>query len=117
MVFSDILFGRIYEQFSNDPLAQGTFLECLEPYMLQDKLSSVTPNVMHDFVDHYTAHAMLTNLEQCIVHMDIASLDIHQVSGWELILDLVWDSMLNVDSHYCDTDTNLSIYPYYQYTV
>ena len=79
LCFSDILFGRIYEQFSHDPLAQGTFLECLEPYMLSDRLSSITPDVMQDFVEHFTAHGMLASLEQCIIHMDIASLDIHQV--------------------------------------
>jgi hypothetical protein len=50
-------------------------------------LAPVSPNVMHDFVDHYTAHGLLGRLEQCIVCMDIASLDIHQVSvegGWRV---------------------------------
>ena len=79
--FSDILFGRIYEQFCHDPLAKGTFLECLEPYIVQDRLCSMLPAVMQDLVDHYKAHGMLDNVEACIVHMDIASLDIHQVSS------------------------------------
>ena len=40
---------------------------------------SITPGVMKDFVDHYQEKGMVQNVEACIVHMDIASLDIHQV--------------------------------------
>ncbi len=79
---SDMLFGPIYERFSSDAIATGTFLECLEPYILNDRLSSITPVVMKAFVDHYQQKGMVQNVEACIVHMDIASLDIHQVSGW-----------------------------------
>ena len=77
---SDILFERIYERFSYDPVARGTFLECLEPYILADRLTAITPSVMKDFVDHYADNAMLQQVEACIVHLDIASLDIHQVT-------------------------------------
>ncbi|XP_074642624.1 vacuolar protein sorting-associated protein 8 homolog [Tubulanus polymorphus] len=74
-----VLFGRIYERFSMDQLAKGVFLECLEPFILNDKLISITPSVMKDFINHYEAKGMLQNVEACIVHLDIASLDIHQV--------------------------------------
>ena len=77
--FRDILFDRIYERFNSDVLARGVFLECLEPYILLDKLVSITPVVMKDFVDHYENKGMLQNVEACIVHLHIASLDIHQV--------------------------------------
>lgn len=60
-------------------MARGTFLECLEPYILSDRLSSITPSVMKDLVDHYQQNGLLQNVEACIVHMDIATLDIHQV--------------------------------------
>ena len=79
--FRDILFGTIFDKFSQDSIAKGVFLECLEPYILNDKLNSVTPIVMQDFVEHYKNREMVENVEGCIVHMDIASLDIHQVSG------------------------------------
>ena len=78
--FRDILFGTIFDKFSQDSIAKGVFLECLEPYILNDKLNSVTPIVMQDFVEHYKNREMVENVEGCIVHMDIASLDIHQVS-------------------------------------
>ncbi|KAJ8019457.1 Vacuolar protein sorting-associated protein 8-like [Holothuria leucospilota] len=75
----DMLFGAIYDQFSRDTIARGVFLECLEPYILNDKLTSIPPHVMKDFVEHYRDKEMVPNVEACIVHMDIASLDIHQV--------------------------------------
>ncbi|KAL3853951.1 hypothetical protein ACJMK2_013245 [Sinanodonta woodiana] len=75
----DILFGRIYDRFSMDVIAKGTFLECLEPYILNDKLSSIPPSVMKDFLSLYEGKGMLENVEACIVHMDVTSLDIHQV--------------------------------------
>ena len=77
--FRDILFEKIYDRFSYDPVGRGTFLECLEPYILNDALTSVTPSVMKDFVDHYAEKGMLQEVEACIVHLEIASLDIHQV--------------------------------------
>ncbi|KAK6181620.1 hypothetical protein SNE40_009442 [Patella caerulea] len=76
---TDVLFGRIYEKFGEDIIAQGTFLECLEPYILSDKLTAIPPAVMKDFVTHYESKSMLDSVEACIVHLDIASLDIHQV--------------------------------------
>lgn len=76
---TDFLFGKIYDRFSEDPIAKGTYLECLEPYILNDMLTYITPSVMKDFVQHYEQKAMLSSVESCIIHMDIASLDIHQV--------------------------------------
>lgn len=81
--FRDVLFGSIYEQFRHDIIAKGVYLQCLEPYILNDRLTSVTPEVMKDFIEHYRQKELISNVEACIVHMDIASLDIHQVSWRE----------------------------------
>ncbi|XP_035826479.1 vacuolar protein sorting-associated protein 8 homolog isoform X2 [Aplysia californica] len=75
----ELLFDRIYERFAADVIAKGTFLECLEPYMQTDKLTAIPPAVMKDFVDHYEMRGLLDSVESCIVHLDIQSLDIHQV--------------------------------------
>ncbi|KAL8564238.1 hypothetical protein ACOMHN_050849 [Nucella lapillus] len=76
---TDVLFGRIYERFAVDIIAKGTFLECLEPYIQCDRLTAIPPAVMKDFVAHYESRGMLDSVESCIVHLDITSLDIHQV--------------------------------------
>ncbi|PVD38848.1 hypothetical protein C0Q70_01472 [Pomacea canaliculata] len=84
----DILFGRIYDRFAADVIAKGTFLECLEPYIQSDRLTAIPPGVMKDFVDHYEMRGMLDSVESCIVHLDIGSLDIHQV------VNLCWSHCL-----------------------
>jgi len=75
----DLLFGNIYEKFAADVIAKGTFLECLEPYMEADRLCSLPPAVMKDFVEHYEMRGLMDSVETCIVHLDILSLDINQV--------------------------------------
>ncbi|XP_014767622.1 vacuolar protein sorting-associated protein 8 homolog isoform X2 [Octopus bimaculoides] len=75
----DILFGRIYDRFGMDVIAKDTFLECLEPYILDDKLSSIPPTVMKDFVEHYEGKGMLESVEACIVHLEVTTLDIHHI--------------------------------------
>ncbi|XP_013387109.1 vacuolar protein sorting-associated protein 8 homolog isoform X2 [Lingula anatina] len=76
---TEVLFSAIYDQFSLDPTARGVFLECLEPYILSDQLTHITPVVMKAFIDHYQSRGMLQSVEACIVHMDVGSLDIHQI--------------------------------------
>lgn len=73
------MFGSAYDRFHGSAAARSVFLESLEPYILNNVLTSVTPNIMQDFVNHYQSKGLLQNVEACIVHMDIASLDIHQV--------------------------------------
>ena len=92
---TDFLFGCLYEYFSADSVAKATYLECLEPYILNDTLTSVTPGVMKDFVEHYESRGSLAAVEACITHMDIASLDIHQVP---YIVTVVAFLMLNQTS-------------------
>ncbi|KAK2188197.1 hypothetical protein NP493_140g01014 [Ridgeia piscesae] len=75
----DMLFGWIYDKFCSDAIARVTFLESLEPYILSDQLTYIAPSVMKDFVEHHQQRELLQTVEQCIVHLDITSLDIHQV--------------------------------------
>lgn len=64
---------------SENSVAKGIFLECLEPYILSDKLMGITAQVMKDLLLHFQDKNRLENMEACIVHMDITSLDIQQV--------------------------------------
>uniref|UniRef100_A0A8C5TSH0 VPS8 subunit of CORVET complex n=1 Tax=Malurus cyaneus samueli TaxID=2593467 RepID=A0A8C5TSH0_9PASS len=91
----DLLFNQIYDKMSENSVAKGIFLECLEPYILSDKLMGITAQVMKDLLLHFQDKNRLENLEACIVHMDITSLDIQQVVllCWE---NRLYDAMIYV---------------------
>ncbi|KAG0474550.1 hypothetical protein HPP92_014236 [Vanilla planifolia] len=57
----------------------GTFLEILEPYILRDMLGCIPPEIMQALVEHYSSKGWLERVEQCILHIDISSVDFNQV--------------------------------------
>ena len=75
----DVLFGRLYERFREDVIAHGAFLECLEPFILDNQLKTISPQIIKDLTSHFQSRGMLARVEACIVHLDIISLDIHEV--------------------------------------
>ncbi|KAL8251050.1 hypothetical protein R6Q59_034743 [Mikania micrantha] len=75
---TDILFDEILSRFESVQQKE-TFLELLEPYILKDMLGSLPPEIMHALVEHYSAKGWLQRVEQCVLHMDISSLDFNQV--------------------------------------
>ncbi|KAG9149694.1 hypothetical protein Leryth_012420 [Lithospermum erythrorhizon] len=75
---TDILFDEIYSRFGKIK-HQETFLELLEPYILKDMLGSLPPEIMQALVEHYSRRGWLQRVEQCVLHMDILSLDFNQV--------------------------------------
>ncbi|MGH0136272.1 UNVERIFIED_CONTAM: hypothetical protein FKN15_064524 [Acipenser sinensis] len=76
---TDLLFNQIYSKLGENSVAKGVFLECLEPYILSDRLTGLTPHVMKDLLVHFQDNGMMDSIEACIVHLDITSLDIQQV--------------------------------------
>uniref|UniRef100_A0A8C5YI08 Vacuolar protein sorting-associated protein 8 homolog n=1 Tax=Microcebus murinus TaxID=30608 RepID=A0A8C5YI08_MICMU len=93
--YRDLLFSQIYDKLSENSVAKGVFLECLEPYILSDKLVGITPQVMKDLIVHFQDKKLMENVEALIVHMDITSLDIQQVvlMCWE---NRLYDAMIYV---------------------
>ncbi|KAH9613347.1 hypothetical protein KSS87_008185 [Heliosperma pusillum] len=75
---TDILFDEIFPRFIAVH-QRDTFLELLEPYILKDMLGSLPPEVMQALVEHYNCKGWLQRVEQCVLHMDISSLDFNQV--------------------------------------
>ncbi|KAI9093990.1 hypothetical protein K1719_026988 [Acacia pycnantha] len=75
---TDILFDEIFSKFV-DVQQRDTFLELLEPYILKDMLGSLPPEIMQALVEHYSTKGWLLRVEQCVLHMDISSLDFNQV--------------------------------------
>ncbi|XP_078448390.1 transducin family protein / WD-40 repeat family protein isoform X2 [Wolffia australiana] len=74
----DILFDGIFFRFVSVKHA-GTFLEILEPYILKDMLGCLPPEIMQALVEYYSSKGWLQRVEQCVLHMDISSLDFNQV--------------------------------------
>jgi len=75
---TDVLFRDVWQMFKERQHGE-IFLRLLEPGILTDKLTYVVPEIMQAFVAHYAHNRMLHRIEQCILHMDIASMDFHQV--------------------------------------
>ncbi|KAL8494825.1 hypothetical protein ACS0TY_019127 [Phlomoides rotata] len=75
---TDILFDDILSKF-DEAHQKETFLELLEPYILKDMLGSLPPAIMQALVEHYSERGWLQRIEQCVLHMDILSLDFNQV--------------------------------------
>ncbi|KAL3830545.1 hypothetical protein ACJIZ3_019347 [Penstemon smallii] len=75
---TDILFDEVLARF-DEAHHKETFLELLEPYILKDMLGSLPPAVMQALVEHYSKRGWLQRIEQCVLHMDILSLDFNQV--------------------------------------
>ncbi|KAL2575460.1 hypothetical protein GLYMA_16G018400v4 [Glycine max] len=75
---TDILFDEIFNKFV-DVQQRETFLELLEPYILKDMLGSLPPEIMQELVEYYSTKGWLQRVEQCVLHMDISSLDFNQV--------------------------------------
>uniref|UniRef100_A0A8C5QQE4 Vacuolar protein sorting-associated protein 8 homolog n=1 Tax=Leptobrachium leishanense TaxID=445787 RepID=A0A8C5QQE4_9ANUR len=92
---TDILFSQMYDKLSENCVAKGVFLECLEPYLLRDQLPGLTAHVMKDLLLHFQDRGLMDSVEACIVHMDITSLDIQQIVQmcWEHRL---YDAMIYV---------------------
>ena len=75
----DIVFENVWTAFQIDPFAKATFLECLESYILSDQLRNLPVNISQEFVRHYEITERFMALEACITHLNVTSLDIHQV--------------------------------------
>lgn len=75
---TEVLFRDIYSMFVLGD-KQELFLQLLEPCILSDRLKFVGPEVMQAFVEYNAKRGKLAMVERCILHLDIASMDFHQV--------------------------------------
>uniref|UniRef100_A0A8C5EST2 RING-type domain-containing protein n=1 Tax=Gouania willdenowi TaxID=441366 RepID=A0A8C5EST2_GOUWI len=92
---SDLLFSQLYTRLLENTVAKSVFLESLESYIVADRLGHLPPHIMRDLLDHYHSSGMMDSLERCVVHLDVTSLDIHQVVKvcWE---NQLYDAMIYV---------------------
>ncbi|KAK7962313.1 Vacuolar protein sorting-associated protein 8 [Apiospora aurea] len=75
----DFLFDEMYEWYEGADV-EGIFLETLEPYVLEKTITVVPPAAVKAMVTHYVSKGWESRLEEMIVHMDTATLDIDQIT-------------------------------------
>ncbi|KAF9354989.1 Vacuolar protein sorting-associated protein 8 [Mortierella sp. AD094] len=74
------LFEDVYERYSDASLlVKGIFLQSLEGYILQGRLTEMPPQVMQAFVRYYADRGMFKELELCICHTPCHILEMHQI--------------------------------------
>lgn len=76
----DVLFGELFASFQS--LDRGdAFLEALEPYIVNDKLTRLAPEVMAALVAHFEKKGALVAVERCLLHLDVRALDFNMITG------------------------------------
>ncbi|TDH68280.1 hypothetical protein CCR75_004472 [Bremia lactucae] len=75
---TDLLFGEIYTRFK-DANKLSVLVELLEPYILSEKLRSLSPAAMEEFVRHFSAQGKIAQVEQCLLHLNVAELDLDTI--------------------------------------
>jgi hypothetical protein len=76
----DLLFGPIFGRFASVRYL-STFLDVLEPYILNDKLDYIAPEAMTHFVEHCRATNGIATVERCLLHMDVTIMDFDSILG------------------------------------
>lgn len=97
---TDFLFGEVYSYYQEGDV-EGVFLESIEPYIVDDEISVVSPVVIKDLVGHYTARGLNSRLEEIICNLDPRTMDIDQITTlckknhlYDALL-YVWNQALN----------------------
>lgn len=97
---TDFLFEDVYSWYQ-DGQVEGVFLQSIEPYIVDDEISVISPVVIKDLVAHYTARGLNVRLEEMICHLDSRTMDIDQITTlckrnhlYDALL-YVWNQALN----------------------
>ncbi|KAF2436638.1 vacuolar assembly/sorting protein-like protein VPS8 [Tothia fuscella] len=75
----DFLFEEVYEPYSQDS-AEGVFFEVLEPYILEEEITAIPPDVLQDLISHYASQDRASRLEELICRLDTNTMDLHQIT-------------------------------------
>ncbi|KAJ4345393.1 Vacuolar protein sorting-associated protein 8 [Didymosphaeria variabile] len=75
----DFLFEEVYDAFE-DASAESVFFETLEPYILDEEITDVPPNVLKDLITFYASAGRAARLEEMICRLSTDTIDINQVT-------------------------------------
>ncbi|QSZ29312.1 hypothetical protein DSL72_003825 [Monilinia vaccinii-corymbosi] len=75
----DFLFDEAFEWYE-DGNSEGIFLEVLEQYILEQRITSIPPTVVKSMVSHFVSKGFESRLEEMLCHIETATLDIDEVT-------------------------------------
>jgi hypothetical protein len=75
----DFLFEEVYDTYE-EASAEKAFFETLEPYIQDDEITAVPPNVLKDLITFYASANRSTQLEEMICRLDTDTMDLNQVT-------------------------------------
>ena len=75
----DVLFGETYDAFE-EASAEKAFFETLEPYIQENQITAVPPNVLKDLITFYASANRSTRLEEMICRLSTDTMDLNQVT-------------------------------------
>ncbi|PHH88482.1 hypothetical protein CDD83_7464 [Cordyceps sp. RAO-2017] len=77
---TDYLFEDLYDRYEAADVG-GIFYETLEPYILDETITTAPPTVVKAMVGYYVARGWEGRLEEIICRMQTASLDLDQITA------------------------------------
>lgn len=75
----DFLFEEVFDAFE-EASAEKAFFETLEPYILDQEIIAVPPNVLKDLITFYASANRASQLEEMICQLSTDTMDINQVT-------------------------------------
>lgn len=75
----EFLFEEVYDAFE-DASAESVFFETLEPFILDEEITNVPPNVLKDLITFYASAGRAARLEEMICRLSTDTIDINQVT-------------------------------------
>ena len=75
----DFLFEDVYDAFE-EASTENVFFETLEPYILDEEITDVPPNVLKDMITFYASAGRAARLEEMICRLSTDTIDINQVT-------------------------------------
>jgi hypothetical protein len=75
----DFLFEDVYDAFE-DASTEKAFFETLEPYIMDDEITAVPPNVLNDFITFYASANRSVRLEEMICRLSTDTMDLNLVT-------------------------------------
>ncbi|KAF2403859.1 hypothetical protein EJ06DRAFT_579783 [Trichodelitschia bisporula] len=76
----DFLFEDVFDAFQGAS-AEDVFFDTLEPYILDEEITAIPPQVLKDLISHYASNDRADRLEEMICRLETQTMDIHQITN------------------------------------